>query len=100
MIGPLVKGLIDMCKRIPVQKIIQAAKKIPKDKVYKGIAIAAGTAAATAASVKLVDKVLGDKKLTVDQKLDKLKSLCDADKISKSEYADARKVALEGYARS
>ena len=104
VIGPLIQALGQLFRRIPVQKAMRAAvetaKKVPKDKVYKGIAIAAGTAAATAASVKLVEKILGDKKLTIEQKLDKMEKLCDAGKISKSEYADARKVALEGYARS
>jgi hypothetical protein len=103
MIGPLLQKLL-ISMRPHAQKAIratvEAAKKVPKDKVYKGIAIAAAGAAATAASVKLVEKVLGDRKLTIEQKLAKLQSLCDAGKISKSEYADARKVALEGYARS
>jgi hypothetical protein len=104
MIGPLIQALGQLFRRIPAQKVMRtvadAAKKVPKDKVYKGIAIAACTAAATAASVKLVEKVLGDKKLTIEQKLDKLKALCDSGKITSSEYNDARKVALEGYARS
>jgi len=74
----------------------KAAKKVPW---WKILLMTLGAAAATAIGKKLVDKILQDKDLTFEEKLERLEKLKSSGKINDEEYEAGRKSLFEKYSQ-
>jgi len=74
--------------------VVNAAKKVPW---WKVAASAAATAAAVAIGNKLVDKILSEKDLTFDEKLDRLNKVQSEGKITKEEWHKGRDALMTAY---
>jgi predicted transcriptional regulator len=75
--------------------VTQAATKVPW---WKVLAMAAGTAAATAAGSKVVDKIIQDRNKSPKWKIAHLEALKDKGVITEAEFKDLKKKVLESFA--
>jgi hypothetical protein len=85
MLGPLFKA------------VAQAATKVPW---WKVLAMTLGTAAATAAGAKAVDKIMEDRKKTPKRKIADLEALKAEGQIAEAEFKELKKKVLESFASS
>lgn len=76
-----------------INYLVEATKRIPWwQKMLTG-------ALGTYAGKKLLDKIFADKKMSFDEKLDRLNKMRDSGEITQEEYELARKSLFQSYGR-